>query len=263
MDASMPHERRRPRVRSLGIDLAAQPAGTAACVLAWEEGERRVESIELGVDDDRIATLHRDVDVTAIDAPFGWPVAFARRVGAYAAGAPWPDEPPGPDLWLRHTDLVATGVAKGPPPLSVSSDRIARPAARAARLLTRLGEPGQPFPRAGRRVVEVYPAGSLRCWGVPTLDAAGRRSSYKRGPEAAEIRAHILERIRSETGLAADDKPAGVLVATDHALDALVAALTGVAVLQGKALAPRSPEEAALAALEGWIWLPDGTLGTL
>jgi len=140
-------------MRTLGVDLASADANTAACVLDWSAGVPRVDQLEPGaVGDQLIVDLGRDADVIAIDAPFGWPVAFAALVAAYAAGSPWPDERPDPAaLWFRETDRAAMRTAGGRPPLSVSSDRIARPAERAARLLTLMGRGCGASPRSAIR----------------------------------------------------------------------------------------------------------------
>ncbi len=189
--------------------------------------------------------------VTAIDAPLGWPAGFVQSLAAYGAGGPFPD--PGEDLWLRATDRVVWA-AVGRRPLSVSSDRIAYPAVRAARLLSRLG-PGRPACRDGSDgIIEVYPVGALAAWGIDP----GR---YKR-PDALDVRRNLLTALMEalpELDLGGRE---GVLVATDHALDALVAALVARAHAIGQARPP-SGHEADLAATEGWIWLPDRPIGLL
>lgn len=118
------------------------------------------------VSDDAIVELARDATVTGIDSPFGWPRPFTDAIAAYAAGAAWPRQKPD-GLWFRLTDLRARAIAGGRPPLSVSSGRIARPAERAARLLILLGTRDRAARRDGADgVIEVYPAGALRCWGI-------------------------------------------------------------------------------------------------
>lgn len=82
-----------------------------------------------------------------------------------------PEEVAGHDwrrqLAFRRTDepvRAATGLV----PLSVAADRIAHPAMRCAGLLARLALEGQPVDRSGSGVVvEVYPAASLKQWGLP------------------------------------------------------------------------------------------------
>jgi Protein of unknown function (DUF429) len=112
--------------------------------------------------------------IVAIDAPFGWPVPFVEAVERHRAGLPFGDTP-SRSLRLRTTDQSI----EGRPPLSVSSDRIAAVAFRAARLLDALGG----VRRDGQdRVIEVYPAAALRRW---KLELPG----YKRD---AGLRARIV-----------------------------------------------------------------------
>lgn len=119
---------------TLGIDLAAQPASTAACVLAWEAGTVAIVNLGVGVTDADIERLARDAEVTAIDAPFGWPVDFTTAVAGYAAGGPWRSAA-SDRLQLRETDRRVRAITLRRP-LSVSADKIAVPAMRAAGLLT-------------------------------------------------------------------------------------------------------------------------------
>lgn len=239
----------------MGIDLASSPTTTAACVVAWGGGTPRILDLRPGgVDDDAIAALASGADATGIDSPFGWPLPFSEALAAYAAGGPWPGDRHA-RLWLRATDLHAQVVAGGRPPLSVSSDRIARPAVRAALLLSRLGPRGAPAARDGSDgVVEVYPAGALRCWGLAT-------DGYKR-PDAAALRGSIADAVVAGAGIALEPGQRALLAATDHALDALVAALVARAHVRGLVRRP-SGEDAALAAVEGWLFLPTGRLGDL
>ena len=245
-----------PRLtRVLGIDLAAGPANTAACVVEWSAGRPRLDLLHAGdVSDDLIAELHLTVDATGIDAPFGWPRAFAQTVGAYAAGEPWPRVMPR-DLWFRRTDDAALRAAGGRPPLSVSSDRIARPAERAARLLSILGPEDRPLRRDGSDyVIEVYPAGALRMWGIPA-------KGYKR-PEGATVREAIVSSVVTATGLAITSEHRGQLVAADHPIDALISALVASAFLSGQVLQPTT-EEQAIGLIEGWLYLPNEPLAQL
>ena len=90
----------------LGIDLAAQPAGTAACRLVFRDGAGAVvEELRAGLDDDALDTLRAGARVVGIDSPFGWPRAFTAAVGAWAQRAEWPAETDARSLRLRATDL--------------------------------------------------------------------------------------------------------------------------------------------------------------
>ena len=103
--------------------------------------------------------------MVAIDAPFGWPVPFVEAVERHRAGLPFGDAP-SRSLRLRTTEQSI----EGRPPLSVSSDRIATVAFRAARLLDALGG----VRRDGQdRVIEVYPPRPCGggCWSSPATSA--------------------------------------------------------------------------------------------
>jgi predicted nuclease with RNAse H fold len=244
-------------MRTLGVDLASAATNTAACVLDWDRSRPRLLSmIGRDVDDTTIVELARGANVTGIDAPFGWPRPFVDAIAAYAAGTRWPRQKP-EGLWLRRTDERAIAVAGGRAPLSVSSDRIARPAERAARLLTLLGSDDQAVARDGSDgVIEVYPAGALRCWGI-------RSDGYKRSDGAgAAARRLIFDTILDELTIetAASDREA--LVATDHAIDALVASLVARAFEIGAIVRPRD-EDRSIAAVEGWLFLPTGRIRDL
>ena len=233
---------------TLGVDLATKDARTALCLIRWGDGPPSLEHlVARDVSDGMIRAFASDADVVAIDAPFGWPIPFVDAVGAYAAGSPWPRQRPG-GLWLRRTDLVVQAAIGGRFPLSVSSDRIARPAERAARLLTLLGQAERPAARDGSDgVIEVYPAGALRHWGIHV-------EGYK-DPAAMNLRAQIRDALISATGLRLSDDEHVALAATDHALDALVASLVGRAFGIDGTHRPEGPD-IAIARREGWIYLP-------
>ena len=141
--------------------MASQPANTAICEVNWGETVT-VETPILGVTDELLLELIADAHKVGIDAPLGWPSEFVRAVSAYSAGGPWLDSLDEVALVQRATDrYVLQEVNRRP--LSVSADRIAYPAMRTARLLTKLHEP---VDRSGAgRIVEVYPAASIKRWG--------------------------------------------------------------------------------------------------
>ena len=67
---------------TIGVDLAAQRAETAACVLSWHEERAKIGALEAGLTDDDLVRLveDHDPDKLAIDAPFGWPRAKSSYV---------------------------------------------------------------------------------------------------------------------------------------------------------------------------------------
>jgi predicted nuclease with RNAse H fold len=199
-----------------------------------------VSSPALKCSDDDLDKLIAKADVVGIDAPFGWPRAFAEAVADWT-GTTW-----GRDerirLQYRATDLLVqeeTGIW----PLSVSTDRIALPAMRAMALLQR----HKVKDRSGDgKFFEVYPAASLKRWQLPCR-------KYKQIDEPCSIaRVDILKKLRRKLPwLEVPDEYAN----TSDALDSLIASLTAWAAAQGLTLLPKRTQ-ASVARREGWIHLP-------
>jgi predicted nuclease with RNAse H fold len=233
-------------IRVLGIDLASDPKRTAACVLDWRDGAGRVVALHQPVTDELAVELAGDAQLVAIDAPFGWPSPFVEAVAAHARRERWP--PFGKQaLSYRRTD-ESVHKRVGWWPLSVSSDRIAIVAFRAARLQALL-RPGAPPVRDGSNgLLEVYPAAALHRWGLP-------HRGYKRAEERSE-RVRIVDGLQAigDVDLAGHEPE---LIASDDQLDALIAALVAVALHLGL-VDQLSPADADAARVEGWIWLPTG-----
>lgn len=233
---------------TLGIDMASQPQRTAACRLQWQVGQATILEIKSGVTDDEFQRLIQEpADKIGIDVPLGWPTGFVEAVSRHAVGQPFGTACPH-ELAYRATDrMLGDGGRRWP--LSVSADRIAYPAMRAARLLGAID-------RSGRgRVVEVYPAAALRAWELP-------HQRYK-GP---------ANRKRLEGGLTALCGKGPWLVLTadqraqltndDNCADALLAALVaGAAAAHLCEPIPADQQEAPRR--EGWIAVPlhDSLLG--
>lgn len=227
---------------TLGIDLASMPKDTAACLVRWERGRAVAEAPRVGCTDADLDALIRQADVIGIDAPFGWPDAFRAAVADWTATAWTDDADLRTNLRLRLTDR-RVHERLGLVPLSVSTDRIALPAMRAMALLRRHGVTD----RSGDgRFFEVYPAGSLKVWGL-------LHRGYKGAlPDNSATRRASLNQLR--TALPCLEVPA-VCAVSDHAFDALVAALTARCCATGRTTAPSSAERAS-AAREGWVHLP-------
>jgi predicted nuclease with RNAse H fold len=250
-------------VSVLGIDLAAQPASTAAVVVEPTSGGRwsaRMAAAE--PDDDALVALAVDADLVGVDAPLGWPTPFVEAVDAHRHGRDWPGTEDRRPLTHRRTDDVVVELGWGRP-MSASADRLGSVAMRAA-LLQRewAGCWGAPAPRDGSgRLAEVYPAAALRVWGVASR---GYKASGDRAAAAREVRAGVLDQVTAavggwlELGEVTEDA-----VASDHVLDALLAALVAVAVRQDATARPRDDVERALALEEGWIHVPTVALDAL
>ncbi|MFB9365892.1 DUF429 domain-containing protein [Kitasatospora albolonga] len=235
--------------RTVGVDLATAAARTATAVVRWEEDRAVAEVPRVGCEDEELLALLSGLgphDRAGIDVPFGWPVAFVEAVGAHARGERWPGRG-GRDehyraMRARACDRHAAEALKahhGRGPLCVSFDRLGAVAARWAFLSDQLASRGQAVARDGSgAVVEVYPAGARAVWKI-----GGERS------------------VRGLTGAAApwlvfapgaEERYA----ASEHAFDALIAALVARSAALGRTLPPRTEEQLRLAPVEGWLHLP-------
>lgn len=246
-------------MRTVGVDLAAEPLRTAVAVLRWEAGGATLDDLVLGADDDALADRIEAADKSGIDAPFGWPLAFVDFVAAHrdghvvapadVAGKEWRRR-----LAFRHTD-VATRELTGRWPLSVSADLIAHPAMRCAGLLARLAGAGLDVSRDGTgAVVEVYPAASLRHWALP-------HRGYKGGPNAARL-GEVVDALGAAAPWLVLGKHEALCRHSDDALDAVVAALSARAAALGAVTVP-PPDLAATVRREGWIAVPCCALADL
>ncbi len=241
---------------TLGVDLAASPKRTASCKVKWEIGRALALEHASGEEDDALLRHISEVDYVGIDVPLGWPDEFVEAVVAHKNHAPWPGKEIS-RLCLRETDRFVKAKT-GLRPLSVSADRIAVPAMRAAKLLSRLAKRGVSVDRRGvDKLVEVYPAAALKVWGF-------RHSRYK-GRKWYENRQALFAAIESQTGkwLHIQDDVREACKANDDVLDALIAAL--VARGASRSLCESIPEGTEQrAGQEGWIALPrPGTLDKL
>ncbi|MFF2242947.1 DUF429 domain-containing protein [Arthrobacter sp. NPDC058130] len=241
-------------MRTLGVDLAAAAAKTAVAVLEWAGGSARLEHLALGVEDQEIVDLFGSSGMTGVDCPVGWPDAFLPFIAGHLNFEAHPvldhDGIEGRRLLAyRDTDRFVTGQT-GLIPLSVSADRLAHPAMRCAVIQAKIAREYGPQARDGSgRLAEVYPAASLKLWGLSTRGYKGRG--------AAES-----ERLGAALGTLSAAAPwldlaghQGQLAASDDMFDALIASLTARAVALGWTLRPDG-RHARAALSEGWIHLP-------
>lgn len=257
-------------MQTVGIDLAAQPAGTGICVVDWVGGRvvtAKLNDPQLG-DNELVAAISGPgVVKCGIDAPLGWPDAFVDAVVSHHRGGPWPglteavDDPDAHrrPLRLRTTDM-AVATATGRHPMSVSADRIAVAAMRAAVIQHLVDDhrvssrtlSDAPVDRSGLSgpIAEVYPAAALAVWG---MDPTG----YKGATPTARSRRHdLVHATLGRFGLGSDADTVGAMVDTDHLFDALVCAVVAKAVTDGGTAQPTGSQMGA-ARREGWIHVPD------
>ena len=243
-------------MRTVGVDLAAEPVNTAIAVVEWEPSAARVVSVDLPGDDDAVLRRAREADKLGIDCPLGWPDRFVefladhrnqRQHSTDATSAEWRRS-----LAYRRTDEHVRDTAKVIP-LSVATDRIGLTAMRAAQLQVALARQGHPVDRAGSGlIVEVYPAAGLKHW-----DFAHRRYKGSTGRRALDRLVTQLRRDAPWLDLGDHEQACRN---SDHVFDAVVSALLARAAALGRTI---PPDDDAVAGREGWIAHPTCALSDL
>ena len=244
-------------MRTVGVDLAAEPRRTAVASIAWHDGIAQVERLVVGQTDEQIVATLVGADKAGIDCPLGWPEPFVEFLNANRAGRPIPptDLAARRRLAYRTTDLAVVAEF-GIRPLSVSADLIGHAAMRAAGLLSTLANAGCPVDRAGSGlVVESYPAAALRQWEL-------YRPRYKGAGRTAIRDLLIHDQLAAAPALRLGPADAALCSRSDDALDAILCAFIARAAALGRVTTP-GPEQAAAAATEGWIAVPTCPLGDL
>jgi predicted nuclease with RNAse H fold len=240
-------------VLTVGVDLAAAPIKTAMAWIEWSSGTASVRDIRTGANDVQIIEAIMGADKSGVDCPFGWPEPFVDFLSAHRGGNVVAPEGVAGLNWrrglaYRTTDEVVRKVV-GRPPLSVSADRIGHTAMRCAHLLAQMAERGEPIDRrGGGTVVEVYPAASLRQWGLPDRGYKGARNSEPLGL--------LIDRLQMAAPWLDLGRHKQTCRRFDDAADAVVAALTARAAHQGLVVRA-TREQARIAETEGWIVLPE------
>ena len=247
---------------TVGVDLAAEAARTAVAWIDWDETTAVVRALLVGAADADILAAIMEADKAGIDCPLGWPDEFVSFVSAHrAGGVDITADVAGRDgrrrlAWRRTDEEVRqrTGLI----PLSVAADRIGHAAMRCAGLLARLAGEGQAADRSGAGVVvEVYPAASLKIWGLPY------RGYKQAGPRASTATlGQLVDAVLGAAPWLDLGSHEGVCRRSDHAIDAVIAALAARAAALGLATRP-AVEQAEAARTEGWIALPTSSLGAL
>lgn len=237
-------------MRTLGVDLAASPTNTAACLIEWDSGT--VTLLDGPVDDAAIVDAAAAVDMVGIDIPLGWPDRFVDAIVAHHSRGGWPPvtiEPPDDRVELRFRRTDRALMQAGFRPLSVSTDRIGVAAMRGARLLELFRQEGLPIDRSGMSgvVAEVYPAAALKVWGLTHTGYKGRRNR--------DVCDALVSSFSDICGPLADTILDRLSEADDHALDAVVCAFLAKAVRDGATGHP-TPDDMDAARREGWIHVP-------
>lgn len=239
---------------TLGIDLSSQEKNTSACYVCWDgKTSATIEWLDPPLCDEKLLAAMCKADRTAIDAPFGWPVEFVKAIRAWQSGT-WPKDPRNDELRLRVTDRYVK--EQGNNPLSVSSDRIAATARRAAELLDKFYDGSARIDRVSGKVIETYPVAALRAWGIITENY----STYRESKGFANRKKLVKKLCAKATWLRFAQNGKARCAASEHNIDALVCALVARAASQGTTWLPGAvglkPAAQRVVDKEGWIHLP-------
>jgi predicted nuclease with RNAse H fold len=154
---------------------------------------------------------------------------------------------------MRRTDLFVRQ-QRQLTPLSVSADRIAHVALRCAVLLAKLGT-ADPVDRSGSGpIAEVYPAASLRSWG---LDHRG----YKHKTGTGTL-GRLVDQLLDQAPWLDCTTHEPAIRRSHDVFDAVIAAMTARAAALGQTVTPPADDLAAATA-EGWIHIPDQPISAL
>ncbi|MER3389257.1 MAG: DUF429 domain-containing protein [Microcella sp.] len=240
--------------RTAGVDLAAESAHTGLAIIEWRAASARVSDLQLGVGNDSIVNAAAHVELVGIDCAFGWPDDFVDVVAALRDRRPLDADATGDIDWRRRLAYRDTDRAvkerTGRWPLSVATDRLGLTALRCAVILEAVARAGLPVDRAGSppsRVVEVYPAAALRCWGL-------RQEGYKRSEER---RAELLDAVLAALPWLELGEHRAAMLRSADAFDAVLSAVIAGFAHVGRIESP-PPEAAERVSREGWIALPVG-----
>lgn len=243
----------------VGVDCAVDPRKVGVATGIFASGVMHLRKIGVCSTDSQpadsvtAAIRGQRSALLAVDAPLGWPQAFGAQLARHQAGEVLESNPN--DFVRRQTDKFVKARV-GQQPLDVGADRIARTALAALGLLASVREKigglvelaWDPEAVRGVKVIEVYPAATLRAHGLPSR-------GYKR-PEDQEDRSAIVEALRARMVVECPDH---LLIANADALDAVVCLLAAGDFLRGESLAPT---DGTVAKKEGWIWVRDPDIDT-
>jgi predicted RNase H-like nuclease len=242
-------------MRLIGWDCAVE---AKKCGIAFGEVNAKgvnVESVMTGLTDKGLTDAiseHISANapcLLAIDAPLGWPSALGEALWEHKAGGALSHL--SNDLFRRSTDSFIKKTT-GKQPLDVGAGRIARTALAALQRLLRIREKSQqslplawtPGHLADSACIEVYPASTLKVYGLPAAGYKGKDSKHQ------AIRDQLVDALAQFMQI---PKALGERMrANDDALDAVVCMLAGYDYIRGVV---NHPDDQVLAEKEGWIWV--------
>jgi hypothetical protein len=234
---------------SAGIDLSAEPKGTALALLDFNNNKAKLFLLEQGLTDQDLIDKTINADKIGIDCALGWPIKFFEFLRDHQDLENQTLIDGGLDyrrtLAYRETDREIHRLT-GRWPLSVATDRLGLTAIRAAGLLSKYQASGVAIDRSGEgKLAEVYPGGTLRNWQLET-------KNYRVDKQA---RQKLLDQLLGFAPWLELGEHHELMLGSTDCFDAVVAALATRAAYKGQYQKPSQDQKEA-ARVEGWICLP-------
>lgn len=239
-------------IKVVGIDCATDPKKVGISLGIYTNGQMELIQSKIATGSNLMYKfMHdyigdKDHVLLAIDAPLGWPLSLGASLVNHNAGGMLDVE--ANNLFRRETDRFVKKMI-GKQSLDVGADRIARTAHAALKIIEELRMmAGRDIHMAwkeneviGLKAIEVYPAATLKCYGIVS-------SGYK-DKEKKQVRKEILNELKKHIKISRD---IDLMENNADALDSAVCLLSAKDFLVGNVY---FPEDFNTARKEGWIWI--------
>lgn len=275
----------------IGVDCSTNPAKVGLARATWSSGTLTVSEVAFGSKEPEgnwPLLVHEWIGdstdaLIALDAPLGWPSPLSRALVDHRAGERLPDDVTDDSdlMFQRLTDRVVRQTI-GKKPIEVGANLIARTArdalVRLECLRQRLHDRGgvslawTPGRCQGLKIIEVYPAATLRSRQLPIAGYKGEirfrkpnetdaqwRPHEARNTKLQETRRLLISRLREVVDIGIDDDLVTEMTKSDDIFDAVVCCVAARDFLSQEVFSPQDfpTEESAETAAEreGWIWV--------
>jgi hypothetical protein len=101
-------------MRTVGVDLAAQPRDTAVASIQWHEAGAQVTGLQLNAVDRLVLDLVSTADKAGVNSPFGWRSTFVDFVLRHRAFQPQGARLDSIELRPRCSDHIEVLSPRGP-----------------------------------------------------------------------------------------------------------------------------------------------------
>lgn len=282
----------------IGVDCSTSPGKVGLARGTWSNGTLTVSDVAFGSKKPEQSwplLVHEWLNdssdaLIALDAPLGWPSALSRALADHRAGDRLSDDVTEHShlMFQRLTDRVIHQRI-GKKPIEVGANLIARTArdalVRLDFLRQRLHDRGgaslawTPGQCQGIKIIEVYPAATLRSRQLPIAGYKGEirsrldnetdaqwRRHEERNTALRKTRGDLVSRLQKVVDISVEGRLVTEMLESDDILDAVVCCVAARDFLSKEVISPHDPEVARIAKRdgrrvetaverEGWIWV--------